>query len=146
MKAMVALFAAAALLFPALSRAQQAEKRSAATENKATENKKPTVLVIYADWCPICQKLKPVISAIADKYKGKIRFVRYDITSKSTEAESRIQAERLGLEEFFAKNRESTSLVVILNSTGHEELRTHADYEPEHYEAVLDRLLTIAGR
>jgi thiol-disulfide isomerase/thioredoxin len=141
MKAMVALFAAAALLFPALGRAQQPEKRPAAADNK-----KPTVLVIYADWCPICQKLKPVISAVADKYKGRIRFVRYDITSKSTEAESRIQAERLGFEEFFAKNRESTSLVVILNSTGHEELRTHGDYEPEHYEAVLDRLLAVAGR
>lgn len=135
MKTIVVL--AAALLSPIVGGAQ-AEKRAASAE------KKPTVLVVYADWCPMCQKLKPVISAIADKYRGKIRFVRYDITSKSTETQSKMQAEKLGFEDFFVRNRESTSLVVILDSAGREELRTHADYDPEHYEAVLDRLLVAA--
>jgi thiol-disulfide isomerase/thioredoxin len=137
MKAFVALLATIALFFPALGRAQQPEKRPAAAEKE----KKPTMLVVYADWCPVCQKLTPVLSAVADKYKGKIRFVRYDITSRSTEAESKDQVQLLGLDEFFAKNREATSLVVILNSAGHEEFRGRGDYEPKHYEAVLDRLL-----
>jgi thiol-disulfide isomerase/thioredoxin len=137
MKALVALLAVAALLFPVVSPAQQAEKRPVAAEKE----KKPTVLVVYADWCPVCQKLTPVLSAVADKYKGKIRFVRYDITSRATEADSRDQVQVLGLDEFFAKNREATSLVVILNSAGREEFRGRGDQDPKHYEAVLDRLL-----
>lgn len=134
-KATVAFIAATALIFPVLGAAQQTEKKPAPAE------KKPTLLVVYADWCPVCQKLTPVLSAVADKYKGKIRFMRYDITSRSTEADSRDQAQILGLEEFFAKNREATSLVVILNAAGHEEFRGRGDYDPKHYEAVLDRLL-----
>jgi thiol-disulfide isomerase/thioredoxin len=138
-KARIALFAAAALIFSGLISAQQAEK-------KPPEKKQPTVLVVYADWCAMCQKLTPVLSAIADKYRGKIRFVRYDITSRSTEAESKDQVQLLGLDEFFAKNREATSLVVILNAAGHEEFRGRGDYEPKHYEAVLDRLLQTESK
>ena len=93
----------------------------------------------------MCQKLKPLLSAIADKYRGRVQFVRYDITSNRTEAESKAQAQKLGFAEFFAKNRETTSLVVILDPERHEQLRVHSDYVAGHYEAVLDRLLQ-AGR
>jgi thiol-disulfide isomerase/thioredoxin len=136
MKALVALLATQ-LFFTGVSHAQQAEKRPAGQEKE----KKPTVLVVYADWCPVCQKMTPVLSAIADKYKGKIRFIRYDITSRGTEADSRDQVQKLGLDEFFAKNREATSLVVILDSAGHEEFRGRGDSDPQHYEAVLERVL-----
>lgn len=136
MKTLVAV-SAAALFFLGTVSAQQPDKRPAAVEKE----KKPTLLVVYADWCPVCQKLTPVLSAIADKYKGKIRFVRYDITSRATEADSKDQVQLLGLDEFFAKNREATSLVVILNSAGHEEFRGRGDSDPKHYETVLDRLL-----
>jgi thiol-disulfide isomerase/thioredoxin len=107
----------------------------------APPEKKPTVLVMYADWCPSCQQLKPVLALINEKYRNKIRFVRFDITSEETSAKSKEQAEKLGFADFFEKNKERTSLVSILDPSGREVFRTINDYEPEHYETILDRLM-----
>jgi thiol-disulfide isomerase/thioredoxin len=116
----------------------------ASPSTAAPEEKRPSVLVVYADWCPSCQQLKPTLALINEKYRGKIHFVRYDITSEETEEKSKREVMRLGLAEFFEKNHEQTSLVVILSSSGREIFRTVNDYEPQHYEAVLDRLLQTA--
>src|SRR5271154_1187773 len=104
-------------------------------------DKRPFVLVVYADWCPSCQHLKPVLAIINEKYQKKIRFVRYDITTEETAADSKRQAAKLGLADFFDKNHGQTSLVVILDSSHREIFRTVNDYDPEHYEEVLDRTL-----
>src|ERR1700694_738336 len=78
------------------------------SQQQPTENK-PLVLVVYADWCPLCQKLKPALALINEKYSGKIRFVRLDVTSEETTAKSKLLALSLGLEQFFDKNRDKTS-------------------------------------
>ena len=104
-------------------------------------DKRPLVLVVYADWCFSCQHLKPVLAHINDKYRNKIRFVRYDITSEETAVRSKERVAQLGLAEFFEKNHEQTSLVVILDGAGREVFRTVNDYDPARYEAVLDQLL-----
>ena len=101
--------------------------------------KKPLVAVIYADWCPLCQKLKPVLVLINDKYQGKIRFALFDVTSQETMEKSRQQARSLGLEQLFDKNRETTSLVIIQDPSGGEVFRAYHDYDFQHYAAVLDR-------
>ena len=109
----------------------------------STENK-PLVVVVYADWCPLCQKLKPALALINEKYSGKIRFVRLDVTSKETTAKSKLEARSLGLEQFFEKNRDRTSLVVIQDPAGHEVFRAVHDYDFEHYATVLDQQLRAA--
>ena len=106
----------------------------------APENK-PRVVVVYADWCPLCQKLKPALALINEKYAGKIRFVRLDVTDEKTTAASMEQAKSLGLQEFFQKNREKTSLVVIQDASGREVFRAVHDYEFQHYANVLDQQL-----
>jgi thiol-disulfide isomerase/thioredoxin len=103
--------------------------------------KKPMVLVVYADWCPLCQKLKPVLALINDKYKGQIQFVRMDVTTPASAERSRREARSLGLEPFFEKNQETTSLVVIRDSAGHEVFRAVHDYDFQHYSSVLDQQL-----
>lgn len=103
--------------------------------------KKPMVLVVYADWCPLCQRLKPALALINERYTGKINFVLLDVTSETTTAQSRQRARSLGLEEFFDKNYDATSLVVIRNSGGHEVFRARHDYEFQHYAKILDQQL-----
>jgi len=125
---MIVVVALAALFIPSLRGSQPAEK-------------KPMVLVVYADWCPLCQRLKPALALINERYNGKINFVLLDVTSATTTAQSRQRARSLGLEGFFDKNYDATSLVVIRDPGGHEVFRARHDYEFEHYAKVLDRQL-----
>jgi thiol-disulfide isomerase/thioredoxin len=106
-----------------------------------TPDKRPYVLVVYADWCPSCQQLKPTLALLNERYSGKIRFVRFDITSELTATRSRERAEKLGLADFYEKNHERTSLVIVLDSSRKEVFRTVNDTVPEHYTSVLDSLL-----
>jgi thiol-disulfide isomerase/thioredoxin len=107
---------------------------------------KPYVLVVYADWCPSCQQLKPTLALLNEKYSGKIHFVRFDITSERTAARSKDQAEKLGLSDFYDKNHDRTSVVIILDSSRHEIFRSVNDYAPDHYETVLNQQVHTASR
>jgi thiol-disulfide isomerase/thioredoxin len=103
--------------------------------------KRPYVLVVYADWCPNCQQLKPTLALINEKYRDRIRFVRYDITSDESIAMSQEKVGKLGLSKFFENNHEQTALVVIMDSARHEIFRALNDYDPSHYESILDQQL-----
>ena len=104
-------------------------------------DRRPFMLVVYADWCPSCQRLKPTLALLNDRYRGKIRFVRFDITSEQTAERSKEQAEKLGFADFYEKNYDRTSVVIILDSSRREVFRTVNDYDPKHYETVLDQQL-----
>lgn len=39
----------------------------------------PKMVEIYADWCPPCQKMKPILDQLEKTYKGKIVFQRVNI-------------------------------------------------------------------
>jgi len=112
-----------------------------ATLGAPAADTRPYVLVVYADWCPYCQQLKPALARINERYRDRIHFVRFDITTEETAAKSKQQAEKLGLGDFYAKNHERTAVVIILNSSRREVFRTVNDYAVEHYEAVLDQQL-----
>jgi thiol-disulfide isomerase/thioredoxin len=107
-------------------------------------DRRPFMLVVYADWCPSCQRLKPTLALLNDRYRGKIRFVRFDITSEQTAERSKDQAEKLGFADFYEKNHDRTSVVIILDSSRREVFRTVNDYDPKHYETVLDQQLLAA--
>jgi thiol-disulfide isomerase/thioredoxin len=105
---------------------------------------RPYVLVVYADWCPSCQQLKPALARLNEEYRDKIRFVRFDITTEETAAKSKAKAEKLGLSGYYEKNHERTSVVIILDSSRHEVFRTVNDYAVEHYETVLNQQLSAS--
>ena len=108
---------------------------------KEKENDKPLLVVVYADWCPYCQKLKPVLALLHERYKNRIHFVHLDVTSQATTAASRQEAGRFGLSSFLDQYQYQTSLVVIQNSARHEIFRAVHDYDFGHYAAVLDEQL-----
>ena len=55
----------------------------------------PVLIDFYADWCPPCQILKPILEKIADseKYKNKFELVKIDIDeNKETAAQFNVMS------------------------------------------------------
>lgn len=55
------------------------------------EGKKPAIIDFYADWCPPCRKLSPLVEEVAREYSGKI-----DVYKVNTDKE-RTLAQNLGI-------------------------------------------------
>jgi len=78
---------------------------------------KPTVVKIYADWCPACQRLRPVTESLQQQFNGRANFVVFDVTNRSTTQAAEARARELGLSDFLAAHRGQTSTVAVINPT-----------------------------
>ncbi len=48
-------------------------------KKEVLESKLPVIVDFYADWCPPCQMLLPVMSKVADTWKGKVKIVKVNV-------------------------------------------------------------------
>jgi thioredoxin 1 len=46
---------------------------------EALKNKKPFVIDFYADWCPPCRAMAPIMEELEKKYKGKVEVIRVNV-------------------------------------------------------------------
>jgi thiol-disulfide isomerase/thioredoxin len=76
---------------------------------------KPTIVKIYADCCPACQRLKPVMNSLQQQFNGKANFVIFDVSNRQTTQTAAARAKELGLSDFLAAHRTQTSTVAIVN-------------------------------
>jgi thiol-disulfide isomerase/thioredoxin len=54
---------------------------------------KPTLVWFHADWCQICQRVKPEVVQLGQAYEGKVQFVRINLSREN----SRAAVQRLGV-------------------------------------------------
>lgn len=47
------------------------------------ESKVPVVIDFYADWCPPCKMLSPVLDSLEKKYGSKVKFMKLDVDNES---------------------------------------------------------------
>jgi len=47
-------------------------------KEEVVDSRLPAVVEFYADWCPICHTVEPIIQSLAEHYAGKAKFVRID--------------------------------------------------------------------
>lgn len=83
---------------------------------------KPDIIAIYfyADWCPNCKALSPVLEAA--KEQGGLRtkpalFVTFDLTDKPRIHQSILLAQGLGLADYMKAQGSSTGYVALLDAT-----------------------------
>ena len=48
-------------------------------ENDVLKSDIPVVIDFWAEWCGPCKLLLPVFEELSEKYKGKIKFVKFNI-------------------------------------------------------------------
>lgn len=51
---------------------------TATFEDKVLKSPLPVLVDVWANWCPPCRRLLPVIEAVADKYAGRLQVVKCD--------------------------------------------------------------------
>ena len=52
------------------------------------EGTKPVIIDFYADWCPPCRKLSPLVEEIAKEYEGKIVVYKVNTDKEKALAQS----------------------------------------------------------
>lgn len=52
------------------------------------EGTKPVIIDFYADWCPPCRQLSPLVEEIAKEYDGKIVVYRVDTDKEKSLAQN----------------------------------------------------------
>lgn len=78
---------------------------------------KPTVVIIRAQWCHVCQKLEPTMMDLMKEYGEKLDFVILDVTNDETTSAAAEKAKSLGISSFFEANKKVTSTVAIFKGT-----------------------------
>ena len=102
------------------------------------DKSKPTVVLIRADWCPVCQKLEPTFKELTEQYKDRLNFVVLDVTNDEKIAESAKTANELGISKFFEDNKKNTSTVVVLGEKNKISFKTTHNYDRKAYMRAFD--------
>jgi thiol-disulfide isomerase/thioredoxin len=48
----------------------------------------PQFLFFYADWCPYCQRMQPIVDALEQQYAGRIEVLRLNVDDASTQSKA----------------------------------------------------------
>lgn len=55
------------------------EKSPTERVEELLKNKKPFVIDFYADWCPPCNAMIPIMEELEKKYKNKVEIIRVNV-------------------------------------------------------------------
>ena len=114
---------------------------------EAADTRRPYVVKLHAQWCPICMLTKKVWSQIEVAYSGHANFVMFDFTNQATTDRSRAEAKKLGLEKFFDRNVGATGTIAVLDGRTKEEAASiHGIRGFDEYRAAIDASLHEATR
>ena len=102
---------------------------------------------VYATWCSACQKIKPVMNSLRQQEGNSVHWVRFDVSNSTAAQTSAARAEKLGLGQFFMRNRSQTSLVSIFNPETGEAVKTfRAQTKLDPYLQAIKKTRFMLGR
>ncbi|QYJ17330.1 Thioredoxin 1 [Rubrobacter xylanophilus DSM 9941] len=57
-------------------------------EGEVLESEVPVLVDFWAEWCPPCRQLEPVIEELAQQYAGRVKVAKVDVDAESSLAGS----------------------------------------------------------
>jgi thiol-disulfide isomerase/thioredoxin len=108
---------------------------------KTPKSKRPTVVIIRAEWCSACKKLEPTMMELKSQYGDRIDFVILDVSDEEKAAESAAVARKLGLSKFFDENKQKTSSVLVLSASRKFVFQTMQNFDRDAYVKAFDEAL-----
>lgn len=104
---------------------------------------RPTVVKIYADWCPACQRLRPTTQALQQQFNGRANFIIFDVSDRGSTREAEARARQLGLTDFLNRHRTQTSTVAIINpSNGQIFSQFRYNFDQQDYVNAINRAIS----
>ncbi len=91
--------------------------------DEAQVHSKPLVVQVHADWCGTCKLLEPTWARIRNELGERARIVDLDVSNKAAVAQSRAEAKRLGIGDFFRKYGGRTGTIAVLDGRTREPVR-----------------------
>ncbi|MEP6707775.1 MAG: thioredoxin domain-containing protein, partial [Pyrinomonadaceae bacterium] len=105
----------------------------------------PTVAIIRADWCGVCQKLEPAMTELMEQYKDRLNFVVLDVSNDEKTVASAATARKLGIGKFFEANKKKTSTVAIFGAKNKLIFQKYHDSERETFVRAFDDAIAKTG-
>jgi thiol-disulfide isomerase/thioredoxin len=103
---------------------------------------KPTIVYIYATWCPGCKNIAPTMAKLQSQYRDRVNFVVLDVSDRKAIQASMMTARKFGLMQFFSAHRNQTSTVAIIDpATGRTLKKFQNNANLEDYQGILDPAL-----
>lgn len=59
------------------------EITQATWQREVVQSDVPVVVDFTASWCPPCKAFAPIVEAMAERYKGKVKVARFDVGDRS---------------------------------------------------------------
>lgn len=87
---------------------------------KIANSKGVAVLDFYAEWCPPCKKLAPILAKIADFYGAKVNFYKMNVDNNQSLA-GKFSVDGIPCVIFFKDGNEVSRLVGLLQESKYKE-------------------------
>ncbi len=139
--ALVTLLSSLAFALPAQDQMMDDKMK----EDSMMSKTRPTVAIISAEWCAACTKIKPGMSELQAKYKGRLNFVVLDVSTDESAAVAAATARKLGLSKFFEANKKKTSTVAVFDSNKKVLFQTDHNYDQAAYVKAFDNAIAKSG-
>jgi thiol-disulfide isomerase/thioredoxin len=103
---------------------------------------KPVVVDVYASWCGACKSIAPTLSQVQKQYDGKVNFVVFDVSNRSSTGAAQARAKQLGLNRFLQAHESQTGLVAIINpATGQVIQQFRGNANLKDYQTALNQAI-----
>lgn len=117
------------------------------TINSSFASDNPSFVIITSKFCVTCKELEPIVEDLKSKYDGKISFIKLDVSSKDSLAESKELAQKNGLSEYYEKNKMNIPNVgLFCSGANNPEKSFLGETNKKLYEDAINELLTNTSK